>query len=369
MPKSFEEQEIYRKLQEHLDKMPIGFPKAESGSDIRVLKHLFTPEEAKIALILKFGWDRDLEPLRKIYERAKSLGISIQDLEQKLDDMAKKGSITRKREGKIKFYGNAPLVVGMYEYQIDKLTKGFLKDLDSYFSEAWGVKANPSNYQQLRIIPVDTNVQPENHVAPYENIKKIVENSEGPFAKVNCICRQHMELEGQPCKMTKHENNCLAFGNMAQNYIDQGWGTQISKGETLKILHQNQDEGLIFRPNNAQHVDFVCSCCYCCDGTIGNLSKLPNPADFVTSNYYAEVDSNLCTGCGICEEYCQVHAIEVEENIAFVERKRCIGCGNCVAKCSSEAVILKKKEEQYIPPQTMDNLFDLILEEKNKFTK
>ena len=46
---------IYRRLQEHLDQMPIGFPRAESGSDIKVLKFLFTPEEAKIATYLRFG--------------------------------------------------------------------------------------------------------------------------------------------------------------------------------------------------------------------------------------------------------------------------------------------------------------------------
>ena len=46
--------EIYRQLQEHLDKMPIGFPKAKSGSDIRLLKHLFTPEEAKIAIPVSY---------------------------------------------------------------------------------------------------------------------------------------------------------------------------------------------------------------------------------------------------------------------------------------------------------------------------
>jgi electron transport complex protein RnfB len=75
--------DVYRKLQEHLDKMPIGFPKADSGSDIRVLKHLFTPEEAKLALFLRFGWDRDLEPLEQIYEKAKIIGISLEELEHK----------------------------------------------------------------------------------------------------------------------------------------------------------------------------------------------------------------------------------------------------------------------------------------------
>jgi len=68
-----EDSDIYRKLQKHLDQMPIGFPRAESGSDIRLLKHLFTLEEAKIAIFLNFGWYRDIEPLDQIYGRIKNI--------------------------------------------------------------------------------------------------------------------------------------------------------------------------------------------------------------------------------------------------------------------------------------------------------
>ena len=89
---------IYRKLQLHLDKMPVGFPSVKSGADIRLLKHLFTPEEAKMAIFLKFGWDRDLEPLEIIYKRAKETGITLEELEQILDKMVSKGSIMAKRE-------------------------------------------------------------------------------------------------------------------------------------------------------------------------------------------------------------------------------------------------------------------------------
>jgi len=46
--------DVYRKLQEHLNKMPVGFPATQSGVEIRVLKHLFTPKEAEVALHLKF---------------------------------------------------------------------------------------------------------------------------------------------------------------------------------------------------------------------------------------------------------------------------------------------------------------------------
>ena len=41
---------VYRKLQKYLDRMPISYPETESGVEIRILKHLFTPEEAEIAL-------------------------------------------------------------------------------------------------------------------------------------------------------------------------------------------------------------------------------------------------------------------------------------------------------------------------------
>jgi len=45
--------DVYRKLQQYLDTLPIDYPETESGVEIRILKHLFTPQEAEIALRLK----------------------------------------------------------------------------------------------------------------------------------------------------------------------------------------------------------------------------------------------------------------------------------------------------------------------------
>ncbi|MBA7589378.1 hypothetical protein ES708_31463 [subsurface metagenome] len=44
---------VYRKLQRYLDSLPIDYPETESGVEIRILKSLFTPQEAEIALKLK----------------------------------------------------------------------------------------------------------------------------------------------------------------------------------------------------------------------------------------------------------------------------------------------------------------------------
>ena len=46
------EQEIYKRLARHLDNLPGGFPPTESGVEMRILRRLFTPEEAKLAVYL-----------------------------------------------------------------------------------------------------------------------------------------------------------------------------------------------------------------------------------------------------------------------------------------------------------------------------
>jgi hypothetical protein len=38
-------EEVYRELQQYLDKLPISFPATKSGVEIRLLKYFFFPEE------------------------------------------------------------------------------------------------------------------------------------------------------------------------------------------------------------------------------------------------------------------------------------------------------------------------------------
>ena len=44
--------DIYEKLAQHLDNLPAGYPRTESGVEIRILRRLFTPEDAELALHL-----------------------------------------------------------------------------------------------------------------------------------------------------------------------------------------------------------------------------------------------------------------------------------------------------------------------------
>ncbi|OGL45837.1 MAG: ferredoxin [Candidatus Schekmanbacteria bacterium RBG_13_48_7] len=55
------------------------------------------------------------------------------------------------------------------------------------------------------------------------------------------------------------------------------------------------------------------------------------------------VDSEKCTGCGICVDVCPEGAIEVNQQ-AVVNNEACTGCAICVSECPDEAIILAKRK-------------------------
>lgn len=216
----------------------------------------------------------------------------------------------------------------------------------------------------MRTIPVEKSIEFEHNVSTYDNITKVIDEAEGPFAILNCVCRQVKDILEDPCKATDRREVCMASGIMAQLTIDQGRGRAITKEEALEILQKNQEEGLVIQPDNSQIFSFVCSCCSCCCENLSKYILLPNPANVVIANYYAEVDYDLCTGCGTCVEICPMKAIKLKDDISSIIRKRCIGCGNCAAKCPSEAISMKKRERQFTPFPSMDVLFDKVMQRK-----
>ena len=361
--------EVYRKLQQHLENMPIGFPATKSGVEIQLLKCLFTPLEAKIATYLKFGWLNDLEPIETIYNRAKHLGISIKELETELDNMAKKGAITCNEVNGKKLYANAELMIGIFEYQVNKLTKEFIDVYHQYVDEAWLKRSIKVKAAQLRTVPVEKSVETKNNIADYDDIKKMLNESTGPFLVANCVCRQLKDIENDPCKVTDRRELCLLFGTPAKVYMTHGWGRTISKQEAMEILAKNQDEGLVLQKDNSQGLDFICSCCTCCCEGLSRLKLFTNPANLVLTNFYAYIDPELCTGCGTCFNICQLEAIIQENSNYKINRMRCIGCGNCASKCPSDAIILQEKERQRVPPETFGDVFDNIKERKLNLKK
>src|SRR4030042_3802171 len=124
----FGKKDIYRRLQKHLNKQPIGYPATLLGVELRLLKRFFTPDEARLAINLSYKPN----PLESIYDRVKESGLSFDDMVCLLDQMMGKGVIGHFERNGFRYFFNLPLVVGMYEGQLYGLPDKFLADFDTY---------------------------------------------------------------------------------------------------------------------------------------------------------------------------------------------------------------------------------------------
>ncbi|MBM4314926.1 MAG: 4Fe-4S dicluster domain-containing protein [Deltaproteobacteria bacterium] len=358
-----EDDKVYARLQRHLDSQPVGFPATRSGSDRRLLSHIFTPREAEIAACLTYK----LEPLEKVFERAGHLVETPEKLGEVLDRIEKKGGIESKVKAGRKHYCNIPLIVGMFEFQLGRLTPEFLKDFDEYTSDInFGLELLSPSLPQMRTIPIAESIQPKHQASTFDEVALLLQTAAAPYAIFDCICRQKKALAGRTCQLTDRKETCYAVGHMAEAVLRCGIGRGITLDESLSILELNQKEGLVLQPSNTQKAEFICSCCGCCCGMLGMQKRLPRPLDFWSANFYALVDPDACNGCGICEKRCQVGAARVSETIrqSEIDLNRCIGCGVCVPTCPKKALSLQKKRVETRPPQTREELYERIMSQK-----
>ncbi|MBN1191966.1 MAG: 4Fe-4S binding protein [Dehalococcoidales bacterium] len=359
------ENDVYRKLQLHLNKSPVGYPPTSTGAEIRLLKHIITPEEAGIALYID---NETLEPAETIYKRIPgSLKLSLDDLKAKLDHMAYKGILLVYSEGRsARHYKLAGVTAGgMTDFQVNRLTKDLVDDFDQYHHESFGEAENTGaiNIPQLRAIPVEKSIPlAEKHmVSSYDDVRKLVEKAPGPISIAPCVCRQMADLRGEPCKASELREWCLQIGpDHVRQYVEMGCGRYITKEEAYEILEKAEKVGLILQPENSKNPENICMCCGDCCGLLSIIKNAPRPVDFYATNFYAVVDTDLCKGCGTCVKRCQLGARKIENNKAVVMVERCIGCGACVTGCESGASQMRKKDVETVPFETKDDMFSAI---------
>jgi len=356
------ERTIYRRLQQHLDRQAVGFPAAWSGADIRLLKRLFSPDEARLALCLSYK----PTPAEQIVER-ESGAFPAEQTRRLLESMFTKGAIGWKQQDGTDLWFVIPLVVGMYEQQDGAPSAAFLSEAREYFNSlSFQVAFLAVKPSQMRTIPVNQSIPVEHPIATYDQIRCVVEASPGPFVVLPCICRRSTAMRGKPCAKVSREETCLAFGAMARMVLRRKHCREVSREEVLEILKQNEEDGLVLQPENARQPEFVCSCCGCCCGMLAIQKALPHPVDFWASTYCAEVAPAACVQCGTCVSRCQVGAVTLagRSGEAKINPSRCIGCGLCVSTCPSEAILLRKKESDPVPPANTEDLYDKVLANK-----
>ena len=348
--------DVYKKLARHLDNTPGGFPETGSGVELRILKQLFTVEEAELALSLIMM----PEPIEAVAQRA---GRPAGEIHDTLVDMGHKGLIIyTEREGN-EFFMLAQFVVGIWEYQVNRLTEELIRDFNEYVP--YLMKEQESHKtQQLRVVPVAKAVNTELNIMDHEHLENLI-RAQSKILVAPCICRAEHTMIGKGCG--KLEEACLIFGSGAFLYESRGIGRTITQDEALDIVKKGTEQGLVAQPSNSVKAVNICLCCDCCCQILHNIKKSEAPARIVNSNYRAAVEGDRCTGCQACEEICPMDAIEKNGDItAVVSGERCIGCGLCVTACEFDAISLMDKPdmERWEPPQTLVETYMKIAGEK-----
>ena len=373
----------YKKVAQAILKVG-GLPVPISDTFLEIIKLLLGDDEEEIDMILAFS-RKASQSLEQLQQRT---GLSEEKILDLTDRLAKKGFLFNQPSSTgIKVFRLLPIVnVGLFEYtfmkklevternkKIAELFTTLFQGLDDMIQEGYDniipslLKApavdrtiplyvnEPTGKEILITVNQDIEV-PTEKIIPSQKIEEIV-NKFDDIAVGHCFCRHHKDLEGEPCKQTDVRENCFTLGKSARHTSKHGFSRLVSQEEALDILKACREAGLVHKAYhlasdiNKEEVA-ICNCCGdgCCPNSLKGAFIPQNNA----SSFVAEINQELCTGCGTCVEKCHNAIIELnDDDKAERDEEFCIGCGVCAYFCPENAITLveKKRIVNIIPPR------------------
>ncbi len=306
-----------------------------------ILRSMITDQQAELLVSLP----------GRAEEMSEKFSRPVSEIESDLNDMFRKGLVfKREKEGYTKW--NPPRHLAQFHDATlvwPEATEEFYGLWKRYMEEEWPqlaqvfTKVLPRPY--TRVIPVGKSVETgKAQVLAPENVLEMIETAD-KLAVTNCTCRLSMQQCDAPVEV------CLQVNKGAQYTIDRGSGREVTKQEALDIIGRAQEAGLVHVTMNKAGVGhFICNCCGCCCQSftllISDGLPLCDP-----SRYTPQVDAELCSACGDCEDRCWFKAIAVgDDDYAVVSEESCLGCGQCAIGCPEEAItMVEAREVSFIP--------------------
>jgi len=332
--------ECYERLAAALDRLPNRFPRTANGVELQIVRALYTDGEACVGAAMT-------EAGQSAEQIASAAGMPVAEVEPILKGMLRKGlawlaATPAGRRG----FRLAPFVVGVYEAQVDSIDHHLAHLIEEYFTAGGLVGIMSPGPSPHRVVPVRGAVKTE-WIMPYDDLQPILAAAKS-FALRDCICRKQQGLIGEECSFPLHM--CLSFSDRE---LTAG-PASITRETALAVLGEAERVGLVHTVSNvATGVYYVCNCCGCCCGILRGITEFGVVDSVAHANYYVQVAQDVCSGCGLCVERCQVGAIVVRDGLAWPDRERCIGCGLCVTTCpTGAATLMRKPEAEVVHPPT-----------------
>ena len=346
----------YEKLRTFLDQFPIGFRKTQSGVELHILERLFTEEEANLAIYLTIRPER----ARTIARRT---GKKLDEIEPKLESMARKGLIFRVHRDNQVLYNAAPFMIGLYEYSVKKIDKELAQLFKQYYQEAGLEEIGASDVPGFKVIPLEETIQAGTALYPYQMLEKSIKKAR-IISVTDCMCRKEARLLGEGCNHPLE--TCISFGVAAEYYIENGMGRKITAEEAIDIIKKADESGLVHAGANSKHLSNICNCCPCCCASMRGMTQYgQDKQKFMNAIFESVIDKDNCVECGNCVERCPVKAISLNET-AIVDRNLCLGCGLCASACPEEAISLKLRDDRSEPFDRVLDMGTAILDGKRQ---
>ncbi len=339
--------DVYERLAQRLDALPNGFPRTRSGIELKVLRKIYTDDEAEIACSLKLIPETPAE----IAER---LGRDAGAMAEKLEKMVERGEIGGMGPLGARRYHAVPFIVGIYEFQMPRMDKELAELMEEYIAEGLFERIGNTKPAFMHTIPIEQAVDAQLEVHPFESVRRLMDQAK-VFITRECICQKEQEALGNPC--SKPKGNCITM-SMSEHAFDVDYGgRRVDRAEAERIMKEAEDAGLVHATMSFSDDTYhFCNCCSCCCGLLRGISKFNAPGMLAKSNFWASINPETCVACGTCaNERCPMGAISEQGDHYEVARNRCIGCGVCAPTCPSESILLvRKPADQCIePPSSM----------------
>ncbi len=332
--------EAYKRLAEHLNALPNGFPSTDDGSELRLLAKLFTPEEAELAAQLT-------PSLETAEEIARRTGRDSGGLRTQLKQMVRRGLIEAGIKDGALGYKALPFIVGIYELQLHTMDAELARLMEHYYHAGFAemLRVEP---QFHRVVPVHEAVDTSVEVQPFESAAKIVYSMKS-WAVQDCVCRKQKALLGDPCKHPL--DVCLAMDPKPDAFRTTTELRALTRDEALATLRRSAEAGLVHTVSNSvEGTYYICNCCTCSCGLLRGMAELGIANVVASSPFVNRLEEELCTGCEDCIPACQFEALSMENSLAKIDRERCVGCGVCVMKCAADALTLVRRPPEEIKP-------------------
>jgi NAD-dependent dihydropyrimidine dehydrogenase PreA subunit/biotin operon repressor len=354
----------YRLLQQRLDHNVTGAP--ESPTFMKILRLLFSPEEAELARRLP-GQPTSLDVL------SRKLGIPQAALGDKMTEMAQRGLVVDFEHDGQRYFSLPPVAIGFFEFTFmrarDDLPMAELAHLfEEYMLEddRFARSVFQGQTQLGRSLVREEALSEEDHteILDWERASHIVRSASAVGVSL-CACRHLANHLGRACD--RPQQTCLSLNYAAEMLIRCGLAQPITTDQAMRILGECKEIGLAQTGDNVQRkVTYICNCCGCCCGMIEAIKTFDIRNAIVTSNWIMEVDLSRCKGCGSCARVCPVEAIEITQEREGGRKRKwavrdetlCLGCGVCYSACKNGGITMKPRAQRVFTPET---IFDRIV--------